>query len=143
MALKQIDYGTDQYQKMIDLRHLVLRAPLGLQFSATDLQKEQQDILIVNDDEDEIIGCCILTEMEPGVLRLRQMAVSPRHQKRGIGEGLLMFAERLAKDKGYSKIMMHARDTASGFYEKFGYRPVGDSFTEVTLPHHIMEKEIW
>ena len=142
MALKQIDFGTDQYKKMVDLRYNVLRAPLGLNFTEADLEKEKEDILVVNDVEDEIIGCCILTETEPGKLRLRQMAVSPRHQKRGVGEGLLMFAERLARDKGYDSIIMHARDTAIGFYERFGYHIEGNEFQEVTISHHVMIKRI-
>ena len=142
MALKQIDHGTDQYKRMVDLRYSVLRAPLGLSFSREDLEREKNDILIVNEDDDEVIGCCVLTEMEPGCVRLRQMAVSPRHQKRGVGEGLLMFAERLARDKGYERITMHARDSAQGFYDKFGYQIKGDVFTEVTVPHHLMEKKL-
>jgi len=50
------------------------------------------------------------------------------------------FAENLARDKGYKKIMMHARDTAIGFYEKLGYKITSDEFIEVNVPHHVMEK---
>jgi predicted GNAT family N-acyltransferase len=39
-------------------------------------------------------------------------------------------------------MVMHARDTALGFYEKFGYSSRGDVFIEVNLPHHVMEKEL-
>ena len=37
---------------------------------------------------------------------------------------------------------MHARETAVGFYEKLGYKVVGDKFTEVTIPHYVMEKKL-
>ncbi|MEO8175011.1 MAG: GNAT family N-acetyltransferase [Sediminibacterium sp.] len=37
---------------------------------------------------------------------------------------------------------MHARESAVGFYEKHGYKVVGDEFVEVTIPHFIMEKEL-
>jgi predicted GNAT family N-acyltransferase len=37
---------------------------------------------------------------------------------------------------------MHARDSAIGFYEKFGYVTRGDVFMEVNVPHHVMEKLI-
>ena len=53
---------------------------------------------------------------------------------------MMQFAETLARDKGYKKLMMHARDTAIGFYEKQGYRTRGEQFTEVSIPHHVMEK---
>ena len=52
------------------------------------------------------------------------------------------FAEVLAKDKGYRCMTMHARDSAIGFYEKFGYTIKGSQFREVNLPHHIMEKKL-
>ena len=40
---------------------------------------------------------------------------------------MMKFAEILARDKGYKKLVMHARETAIGFYEKLGYKVVGES----------------
>jgi predicted GNAT family N-acyltransferase len=37
---------------------------------------------------------------------------------------------------------MHARKDAIGFYEKQGYKISGDEFTEVTIPHFVMEKKL-
>jgi predicted GNAT family N-acyltransferase len=37
---------------------------------------------------------------------------------------------------------MHARSNAVGFYEKVGYRTIGEQFMEVTIPHFIMEKKL-
>jgi predicted GNAT family N-acyltransferase len=37
---------------------------------------------------------------------------------------------------------MHARKTVMGFYEKLGYKVVGDEFTEVTIGHYTMEKDL-
>jgi predicted GNAT family N-acyltransferase len=70
------------------------------------------------------------------------MAVNNNLQGKGIGASIMSFAENLARDKGYHKLVMHARKSAVGFYEKFGYKVVGDEFTEVKLPHHVMEKRI-
>lgn len=142
MALKQIDHGTKEYLQMVELRENVLRRPLGLTFSHDDLIKEQNDILIASMDDDEMIGCGILTHIDTDTVRLRQMAVHSRLHGKGIGASIISFAENIARDKGYRCITMHARDTAIGFYEKFGYRIKGDKFDEVTLPHHIMEKKL-
>lgn len=70
------------------------------------------------------------------------MAVQNNLQGKGIGASIMSFAENLARDKGYQKIVMHARDTAIGFYEKLGYKVKGDGFIEVNVPHHVMEKEL-
>jgi predicted GNAT family N-acyltransferase len=37
---------------------------------------------------------------------------------------------------------MHARKTASGFYEKLGYKVASDEFEEVTIPHYVMQKKL-
>jgi predicted N-acetyltransferase YhbS len=142
MALKQIDHGTKEYKQMVQLREDILRRPLGLTFSAEQLGNEKDDILIAAFEEDEMLGCCILTPLDDNTLRLRQMAVQKNLQGKGIGESIMNFAENLARDKGYKTLMMHARDTAIGFYERFGYKVKGEQFIEVNTPHHIMEKRL-
>ncbi len=142
MALMQIEYGSPRYQQMVKLRDDLLRKPLGLSFKPEDLKKEEDDILIGAFDDDRILGCCVLTKIAPDAVRLRQMAVLNTQQGKGIGHSIVVFAENLARDKGYKKIVMHARDSAIGFYSKRGYKIVGEQFTEVTIPHHAMEKNL-
>jgi len=142
MGLKQINHGSAEYRKMVELRNHILRQPLGLTFTEEELEQEKNEILIAAFDEDEIIGCCILTKFNEITLRLRQMAVLDSVQGTGIGASIVSFAENIARDKGFKYMVMHARDTALGFYEKFGYSSKGDVFIEVNLPHHVMEKEL-
>ncbi|MEO5984231.1 MAG: GNAT family N-acetyltransferase [Ferruginibacter sp.] len=142
MGLKQIDHGSKDYKQMLHLRNIILRQPLGLSFSKEELEKEKNNIHIASFDDDEMLGCCMLTPIDKDTLQLRQMAVPDKLQGKGIGAAIMSFAETLARDKGYSKMIMHARDTAIGFYEKFGYKSIGKSFTEVNLPHHLMEKKL-
>jgi GNAT superfamily N-acetyltransferase len=142
MAIRIIDYGTKEYQQMLDLRYLVLRKPLGLEFIQEELQKEKDDILICCMEDDKLEGCCQLTDLGNKTLRLRQMAVLSGLQGKGVGRVLMQFAENIARDRGYQKLVMHSRKTAIGFYEKLGYRIIGEEFTEVTLPHFEMEKDL-
>jgi predicted GNAT family N-acyltransferase len=93
-------------------------------------------------ENEEAIACCILTEKNRDTLQLRQMAVAPSSQYKGLGRELLQFAEKIAKEKNYSIVMMHARETATGFYEKCGYAIVGEEFSEVGIPHFEMMKKI-
>ncbi|MCW3092793.1 MAG: acetyltransferase, family [Ferruginibacter sp.] len=127
---------------MVNLRYEIMRKPLGLNFSQEELAKEKNDILIGAFDEDEMMGCCILSDMKDGCARLRQMAVQKNMQGKGIGESIMRFAEIIARDKGFKALTMHARDTAIGFYEKYGYKVKGDRFIEINIPHHIMEKKL-
>ena len=142
MALKLIDYGSPEYQQMVQLRNDILRKPLGIAFQKEELEQEADDILIGAFEDDKLLGCCMLIETEPGTVRLRQMAVPKNLQGKGVGRTLMQFAENIARDRGYRKITMHARKTATGFYEKLGYVISGGEFMEVTLPHVVMEKKL-
>jgi GNAT superfamily N-acetyltransferase len=142
MALQIIDHGSKEYKQMIDLRMNMLRKPLGLSFTPDELEKEKEDILIGCFDDGRLEACCLLTQVAPKVLRLRQMAVLSGLQGKGMGRAILQFAENIAHDRGYKKISMHARKTAIGFYEKLGYQVTGAEFLEITIPHYVMEKEL-
>jgi GNAT superfamily N-acetyltransferase len=142
MALKIIDHGSPEYQQMVQLRNDILRKPLGLNFDPGELDKEKDEVLIAAFEEEKMLGCCMLVKSDTSTVRLRQMAVLNNLQGKGIGRALMQFAENIARDLGYKKLMMHARVTAVGFYEKLGYQVVGDIFEEVTLPHNTMEKSL-
>ena len=142
MALKIIDHGSPEYQQMVKLRDAVLRKPLGLIFTPEDLETEKDNILIAAFEEERMLGCCMLVEERPDVVRLRQMAVLNVLQGKGVGRALMNFAENIARDRGYKIVKMHARNNSIGFYEKVGYRKKGDEFIEVTIPHYVMEKQL-
>jgi GNAT superfamily N-acetyltransferase len=142
MALKILDYGSHEYQQMVKLRDEILRKPLGLGFTPQELEEEKDNMLIGAFEEEDILGCCMLVEENPETVRLRQMAVLNDLQGKGIGRALMSFAENIARDRGYKKLSMHARKNAIGFYEKMGYNVAGNEFTEVTIPHFVMEKKL-
>jgi len=142
MALKIIDHGTKEYQQMVKLRDDMLRKPLGLSFSSGELEEEKDNLLIGAFEDGNILGCCMLVQEKPDVVKLRQMAVLNYVQGKGIGRALMQFAENLARDHGYRILTMHARKNAVGFYEKMGYRVIGDEFQEVSIPHYEMQKQL-
>jgi len=142
MALKIIDHGSREYQQMVQLRNDILRKPLKLTLTSEELEKEKDEILIGAFEEEKMLGCCMLIIVDPGTVRLRQMAVLNNLQGKGIGRALMQFAENIARDRGFKKIIMHSRKSAAGFYEKLGYQVCGEEFEEVTLPHYEMEKKL-
>jgi predicted GNAT family N-acyltransferase len=142
MPIKQIDHGTKEYQQMVDLRYEILRKPLHLRFDSGDLDREKNDILIGAFEEEKILGCCLLTKIDKDCVRLRQMAVQNNLQGKGIGASMMHFAENVARDAGFKKVIMHARKTAIGFYEKLGYRVTGHEFMEISIPHLMMIKKL-
>ena len=142
MPIKIIDHKSPEYEKMVDLRRQILRKPLDLDFTEEELDQEENNILIALFEEDEILGCCMLTKIDPDTIKLRQMAIKSGLQGKGVGRVMMQFAENIARDRGYRKMTMHARRTAIGFYEKLGYKVDGHEFEEVTVPHFVMEKPL-
>lgn len=142
MGLHIIDYNSEQYHDMIELRNQLLRKPLGLSLPDIDLENEKDNIFIGYFDDGKLEGCCMLVPIDQATVQLRQMAVLSGLQGKGIGRTIMQFAENLARDKGFKRIIMHARDSAVGFYQKQGYEKKGEMFTEVSIPHYVMEKNI-
>ena len=142
MALKIIDHGSPEYRQMVQLRDDILRKPLGLHFTEEELETEKDNLLMAAYEDDHLLGCCMLVEADPQTVRLRQMAVLNDLQGKGVGSALMHFAENLARDRGYKRITMHARKNALGFYEKMGYKQIGEEFEEITIPHYVMEKQL-
>ncbi|GAB1429405.1 GNAT family N-acetyltransferase [Ignavibacteria bacterium] len=141
-TIREIQYGSDEYRQVIRLRFEVLRKPLGLAFSEKQLAKEADDIHIAAFDGAELAGCIILTPYNNGKIKMRQAAVLPQKQRQGIGRLLTEFAEQAARKRGFSEIILHARENAVQFYEKSGYQVTGESFIEITLSHRAMSKFI-
>ena len=144
MKYAVIDFKSKEYQQMLDLRYEVLRKPLGLNFTAEQLAAEKQDILLgcFDDSGNELFGCSVLSSVDEHTLQLRQMAVSTEQQGKRIGRELIEYAEEVATCMGITKIVLHARKSVEGFYQKLGYHTIGDEFMEVTIPHYYMEKLI-
>jgi N-acetylglutamate synthase-like GNAT family acetyltransferase len=142
MDIKLITTASPDYENMIALRMKVLLDPIGIPRSYINPEKEAADVLVGAFDGGKLIGCCILTHVDNTTLQLRQMAVDNALQQKGIGAAIVAFSEDFAKDRGYKILMMHARDSVIGFYEKCGYKISGDQFFEVGTGHHRMEKPL-
>ena len=142
IAIKRIATGTPEYEQMLELRDRVLRIPLGLSVRNDNLRQDEHDVLLVACQDSAIIGCVILHPMDIQTVRLRAMAVIPEYQGKGIGRALVQEAERVAREEGFPGMILHARIVVAGFYEKLGYIRQGEIFTEVSIPHVLMQKPI-
>lgn len=126
---------------MIDLRNEILRKPLGLMLTSQELEEDKDCTLIGAFEDDIMLGCCMLQKEKSDIV-LRQMAVRNQLQGKGIGRALMNFAEVIAHDIGYREMRMYARKAVQGFYEKLGYKSIGEDFEKLGILHVIMKKPI-
>ena len=135
-------HATKEYIETVALRDEVLRNPLGLSYGPTELAAEKDSFHLGLREGAELVACLVLKPLDERCIKMRQLAVRESGQGKGFGRELLNYAESFAKRRGYEEIVLHARETARGFYEKLGYEAEGDSFTEVGLPHLAMRKKL-
>lgn len=142
IEVRQIEHNGAEYYAMTHLRREVLRRPLGLDFTSEDLTVESGHFLLAAFDGLEMVGCLVLTPYDAEHVKMRQVAVVPGRQGKGIGKQMVDFSERFAREKGFGHMILHARDTAVPFYLALGYEIIGEPFEEVTIPHRKMAKKL-
>lgn len=140
MEIKEIEYGSCLYDEIINLRDLVLRKPIGLSIKDDDLSKEPGFIHIGVLEEDKIIGTCQFMPLSSTRVRMKQVCIHPTMQGKNIGTKMFEFALALLASKGIKEVEVHARATALKYYEKNGFKAIGEPFTEVGIKHYYMER---
>jgi predicted GNAT family N-acyltransferase len=141
MVVIPAPFGTPEFDALLALRYDILRKPLGLDFTVEQIAAEYDSVhLACYDDSWELLGCLTLLPVDESSVKMRQVAVAANAQGRGVGRFLVAASENWARKKGFSKMILHARETAVPFYLKLGYRKVGKRFEEVGIPHFKMER---
>ncbi len=139
---RPVAHGSPEYEATVELRREVLRRPLGLDFTEEQLAAEAGDTHLALFDGEEVVGCLILTSKDATTVKMRQVAVRPGRQGKGVGRRLVALAESMAYLKGHRRMVLNARDTAVPFYVVLGYAIEGEPFEEVGIPHRAMFKEL-
>lgn len=140
LETREISYATEDYRKALDLRNRILRLPLGRSLLQEDLSREGQCWHIGCFSGDTLAGVLMLVPLPENRVQMRQVATDERFREQGCGWAAVEFAEKFLIQKGIREIIVHARRTASGFYQRLGYDIVGEPFVEMELPHLEMRK---
>ena len=131
--------GSADYQRTVELRRAVLLEPFGIPLVAA--QADDADAQHLGAFEGEAcVGCLLLIDRGGGSWQLRQMAVRPDLQGRGIGRLLVEEALGRAREAGVARLWAHAREPAVPFYERLGFAATGEPFEQVGLPHRTVTR---
>lgn len=137
-----------EVHEIFPLRHAVLRPGRPVSYSV--YSEDAGAVHVGAWDDDMLVGCAtVFPEAWPGndalaaasdAWRLRGMAVDPSMQGTGVGRLVLDEAIAAARQAGASVLWANARSSALGFYERLGWRVVGEEFiaSDSGLPHFPM-----
>jgi len=120
----------------------VLRQPLGFTRDAVVFPFEAESLHLVALDAGRVVGCVLFHPEGTESGRLFQMAVEPDRQGTGLGTLLVRALEAEVVRRGFREVILHARETAVGFYARLGYAPIGAPYTEVGIPHQNMRRAL-
>ena len=139
-----IDFGSTRYDELVELRYKILLEPLGLKFLDMHRDKEAGYLHIgcIENLDDRLVGGLILAPVDNEEIRMMQVAVDTKYQHEGIGREMVIYAEKRAKEAGFSKIVMHAMLSVVNFYERMGYKQEGDIFEEKGITFAKMVKKL-
>jgi histone acetyltransferase (RNA polymerase elongator complex component) len=142
LQIKEINYHSEEYQRLLNFRFNNLRKPLNLNWSEEDLLNENQQNHFALKNQSEIVGSFCLKKIDCLTIRLRQMAIEKKWQRQGYGSSILKFTEKFAIKNNYKKIIIIARLSALDFYKKKFFKTSGNIFTDVTVNSINMYKKI-
>ena len=103
---------------------------------------DRESVQIVGVDDTGVIATCRLRDLGGGEWKLERMAVDRRVRRNGVGGRLLAGAEREARERGATEMVLNAQRRAEPFYTTHGYTPEGDTFLEAEIEHVRMRKEL-
>jgi GNAT superfamily N-acetyltransferase len=136
--VREVEFGGPQYEAALALRKVILRDPLGIDWTEEDWRAEPGDRHFGLIEDGEVVACLSCRVTGEGI-KLRQMAVREDRQGGGLGRQLVEAVCDRLREEGVGRVHLHARETAVGFYERLRFARVGGRFTEVGLPHWKME----
>jgi hypothetical protein len=95
-VIREVEHGSPSYWATVELRNTILRKPLGLQFSAEELQAEQDSHHLACYRGNRLVGCLVLRPLAGGDVQMRQVAVVNDLQGHGIVIGRFITSHREA-----------------------------------------------
>lgn len=142
LVLKPIEYGSDEYERSIDIRNEAFRKPWGLDIRDEDLSGDKDMQMYGGYLDGFMIATIFLTEDDKDSARIKSVAILEEYRKYGLGTYLMDFIENLARSQGYSKANLMGRVSVEGFYHKLGYETLSEPYDYNTIPHIDMSKKL-
>jgi len=71
-----------------------------------------------------------------------RMAVLPAWRGKGVGGALLTELMRIARERGFTEVILNAQVQAVAFYTRHGFAVDGPRFLEAGIPHQAMRRRL-
>jgi len=131
-----MEIRTISWEQTIPLRHSVLWPSKSPEFCHIDGDTEGLHFgVFIN----ELLVCVASVYVNHNKARLRKFATDARYQNQGIGSKLLEHIINYLKGSQIAYFWCDARETALGFYNRFGMYKCSERFYKSDVPYIKME----
>jgi len=125
------------------LRFNVLREPWNQPVGSEVLADEDQAIHAIAVEQGEVLGVARMHESAENQGQVRCVATATAAQGKGIGKAIMAYLENKAIEKGWTEIVLEARENAVPFYQAIGYTIVAESYLLFgEIQHYRMKKAL-
>jgi predicted GNAT family N-acyltransferase len=127
IAYEYIDYTSEKFKEVIDLRFNILFKPYGKinKYDYDELDNNSFHLVALYNDK--IIAYSRMTDLN-GKGKITNVVVNPEYIKKGIGVEMLKIHIKKAKDQNINYLYLNARLDTVNFYKKVGFQCKGDTF---------------
>jgi len=121
----------EQLQRRSSMHEPMYRAQLEAHPDAIELPDEQiaAGHVRVAERDGAIVGFAVVLERAGDACELDGLFVEPERMRGGIGRRLVRDAQRLARERGATRLDVVANPQAVAFYRAVGFTTVGDAQT--------------
>lgn len=133
----KITYGIDENPCAKEIRQRVFVQEQGFENEFDQIDNYAYHITLFDG------GKCVATARlyeENGEYHIGRVAVLKEYRGKKLGERVVFELENKAKEIGVKMISLSAQVSAQGFYEKLGYKSLGDLHYDEFCPHVTMTK---
>lgn len=132
MIIREIDVTEEIFQSALDLRYQLFykEHDLPYEIMRDSIEKIAKHIAII--ENGSLVAYGRVHREKDNNFAITQMVVSPSHQIKEYGTNLLETLMAAAIEDGALTITLDSRLTAREFYQKFGFKKIGQVFNSKT-----------
>lgn len=124
----------DDFKEARRIRKKVFVNEQGIPVSCEVDGKDEESTHLIAKLNKEPIGTARI-RITDNKAKLERISVLKPYRKRGFGKELVKKSIDYCKKEGVSKIFLHSQIYLQAFYEKIGFKPIGEPFSEAGVEH--------
>ena len=133
--------STLEWNEYYKIRWEILRKPLGLKEGSERDDLEDKAIHRIIKLDGQIVGVGRLHFNEERTAQIRYMAVVKNFRGKEFGKLIVSEFIKISEQNNISKIILYARESVVGFYEKLGFDIVEKAHRLEKVQHFLMERK--